>query len=75
MTDTVDLAPPDLSNFKQWVDKEIEQLSVSTLKSNAVTCTACGKIEGTYIIDYQEKTFRLPAAEAYAFLKFVDENS
>ncbi len=75
MADVSELSPPVLSDFKHWLEKEIQQLSVSTLSSDVVTCTACGEVQGDYIIDYQGTSFRLPAAEAYAFLKFVDGHS
>lgn len=57
--------------FQNWLEAQILQLSVETLKSNAVTCTACGEVLGTYIIDYQGEQFRLSLEEAYAFLKFI----
>jgi hypothetical protein len=43
---------------------------VGTLKSNAVTCTVCGEVLGTYIIDDNGDRFRLPVEQTYAFLKF-----
>jgi hypothetical protein len=60
--------------FQDWLKAQILQLSVDTLKSNAVTCTACGEILGTYIIDYNGDRFRLPLEQTYAFLKFIQEN-
>ncbi|MBW4471519.1 MAG: hypothetical protein KME45_14095 [Stenomitos rutilans HA7619-LM2] len=60
--------------FEDWLKAQILQLSVDTLKSNAVTCTACGEILGTYIIDYKGDRFRLSLEQAYAFLKFIQEN-
>ncbi len=60
--------------FQEWLKAQILQLSVDTLKSNAVTCTACGEVLGTYIVDYQGERFRLSMEEAYAFLKFIQEN-
>ncbi|MGK7906898.1 MAG: hypothetical protein AB4040_06670 [Synechococcus sp.] len=71
----IDLSHPELLAFQEWVMQEIQQLSVSTLRSEAITCTACGETQGTYIIEYRGQTFRLPAADAYAFLKFVDETA
>lgn len=57
--------------FEEWLKAEILKLSVDTLKSEAVTCTACGEIQGTYIIDYKGNRFRFPADRTYAFLQFV----
>lgn len=59
--------------FESWLKVQILQLSVDTLKSKAITCTACGEVLGTYIIEYQGCQFRYSPAEAYAFLKFVAE--
>lgn len=61
------------ATFGAWLKDQILRLSVDTLKSNAVTCTACGEVLGTYIIEYQGKRFRYSPEEAYAFLKFVEE--
>ena len=60
--------------FQDWLKAQILQLSVDTLKSNAVTCTACGEVLGTYIIDYNDNRFRLPLEQTYAFLKFIQEH-
>ncbi|MFB2835106.1 hypothetical protein [Floridanema evergladense] len=60
--------------FQDWLKAQILQLSVDTLKSNAVTCTACGEVLGTYIIDYRGERFRLSLEETYSFLKFIQEN-
>ena len=61
--------------FQNWLKGQILQLSVDTLKSNAVTCTACGEVLGTYIIDYQGDRFRLSLEQAYALLKFIVPNT
>ncbi|HEY9695929.1 MAG TPA: hypothetical protein V6D10_01470 [Trichocoleus sp.] len=61
--------------FDSWLKAQVLQLSVDTLKSKALTCTACGEILGTYIIEYQGKRFRYSPAEAYAFLKFIAETA
>ncbi len=74
--------PTITAAFEDWLKAQILQLSVDTLKSNAVTCTACGEVLGTYIIDYKgvgeasrnETRFRLSLEQAYAFLKFIQEN-
>ncbi len=60
--------------LQDWLKAQILQLSVDTLKSNAVTCTACGEVLGTYIIDYRGDRFRLSLEQTYAFLKFIQEN-
>jgi hypothetical protein len=59
--------------FETWLKDQIFRLSVDTLKSKAITCTACGEVLGTYIIEYQGERFRYSPGEAYAFLKFVEE--
>ncbi|MDX2229683.1 MAG: hypothetical protein NW220_08600 [Leptolyngbyaceae cyanobacterium bins.349] len=64
-------ASPIEPAFEAWLKEQILQLSVDTLQS-AVTCTACGEILGTYIIEYQGNRFRYPLDKAYAFLKFVE---
>ena len=66
--------PTNTGDFKDWLKAQILQLSVDTLKSNAVTCTACGEVLGTYIIDYQGDRFRLSLEQAYALLKFIQEH-
>ncbi len=75
MADVSELSLPIRSDFKHWLEKEIQRLSVETLSSDVVTCTACGEVRGDYIIDFQGKSFRMPAGEAYAFLMFVDSQS
>lgn len=57
--------------FTAWLEEQIRNLSVETLKSDTITCTACGEIAGSYIIDYHGTTYRLPADKTYAFLQFV----
>lgn len=61
--------------FDTWLEAQIRHLSVETLKSSAITCTACGEVAGDYIIDYQGATYRFPAPKAYAFLQFVASQS
>ncbi len=60
--------------FQDWLKAQILQLSVDTLKSHVVTCTACGEVLGTYILDYKGERFRLSLEETYAFLKFIQEH-
>lgn len=63
---------PSLADaFDAWMKAEILKLSVDTLKSQAVTCTACGEVLGTYIIDYKGNQMRLSTEQTYAFLKFL----
>jgi hypothetical protein len=67
--------------WQDWLKAQILRLSVDTLRLNAMTCTACGVVLGTYIIDYKgvgeasrnENRFRLSLEQAYAFLKFIQE--
>ncbi len=70
-----ELDSPLAETFQHWVEEKIRHLSVETLKSDTITCTACGEIAGSYIIDYHGTTYRFPAAEAYAFLQFVAAHS
>lgn len=74
MQSDFDLTTFDLATataFEEWLKAEILKLSVDTLKHQAVTCTACGEILGTYIVDYKGTAFRFSAERAYAFLKFL----
>lgn len=76
LRDTMTSSTSDSSleaTFGTWLKDQILRLSVDTLKSRAVTCTACGEVLGTYIIEYQGKRFRYSPEQAYAFLKFVEE--
>lgn len=68
-----DLDPGLTDAFENWMKSEILKLSVDTLKEQAVTCTACGEVLGTYIVDYKGTQFRLSAERTYAFLKFLLE--
>jgi hypothetical protein len=61
--------------FEAWMKTQILQLNVDTLKSEAVTCTACDEILGTYIMEYKGCRFRYPLPRAYAFLKFIQEQA
>lgn len=72
------LSTSDLSietAFESWLKTQILQLSVDTLKSKAITCTACGEVLGTYIVEYKGKQFRYSPEAAYAFLKFIVETT
>ncbi|NEQ31917.1 MAG: hypothetical protein F6K04_13090 [Leptolyngbya sp. SIO4C5] len=57
--------------FNQWLHQQIMQLSVDMLSAGLLTCTACEKAFGEYILEYQGEKFRLPAGATYAFLNFV----
>ncbi|MEM9906206.1 MAG: hypothetical protein AAF921_14400 [Cyanobacteria bacterium P01_D01_bin.44] len=61
--------------FDQWIADRIRKLSVETIASGAFTCTACGEIEGDYIVVYEGETFRFDAMTTYAFLQFILEKS
>ncbi|MEO0456658.1 MAG: hypothetical protein AAF152_08750 [Cyanobacteria bacterium P01_A01_bin.114] len=61
--------------FDQWIVNRIRKLSVDTIASGTFTCTACGEIEGDYIVVYQGETFRFDAITTYAFLQFLMEQS
>ena len=61
--------------FNQWLIEEIRRLSVETLSQEAITCTACGEIAGNYVIEYQGEKLSCPAEQAYAYLKFVVQNT
>lgn len=58
-------------DFQDWLTQQILTLSVDALSEEALTCTACPKVMGDYIIEYQGEKLRLPAAEAYAFLRYI----
>lgn len=57
--------------YEEWLAAKIRQLSVEALTQQTLTCNACGEIAGTYIIEYEGQTFRLPGEEALAFLAFI----
>ncbi len=59
--------------YEEWLAAKIRQLSIEALKQQTLTCNACGEIAGTYIIEYDGQTFRLPGEETLAFLAFVVE--
>ncbi|ASC71425.1 hypothetical protein XM38_023770 [Halomicronema hongdechloris C2206] len=60
-----------IPGYRPWLEAQIRQLSIKALSTSTLTCNACGEIAGTYIIEYQGQTFRLPGEEAYALLQFV----
>lgn len=57
--------------YEEWLTEEIQKLSIIALKTQTLTCNACGEVLGTYIVEYGGDTFRLPGEEAYTFLKFI----
>ena len=65
------LESPVFSQLEHWLAKRIRELSVDALASKAFTCTACGEVEGEYLVDYEGTTFRFNTATTYAFLEFI----
>ncbi|MEM6521192.1 MAG: hypothetical protein AAF722_17875 [Cyanobacteria bacterium P01_C01_bin.70] len=59
--------------YETWLTEHIRQLSLTALAAGTLTCNACGEVAGTYIIEYDGQTFRLPGEEALAFLTFIVE--
>ncbi|MBD2102478.1 hypothetical protein [Leptolyngbya sp. FACHB-261] len=60
--------------FKHWLSQQILKLSVETLSSEVLTCTACSaSTSGEYIVEYGGESFRYSPEKTYAFLKFVAE--
>ncbi len=57
--------------YEEWLSARIRQLSVEALAQRTLTCNACGEVAGTYIIEFEGQTFRLPGEEAFAFLSFI----
>ena len=64
-------ASPEFDQLQSWLAKRIRDLSVDALASKAFTCTACGEVDGEYIVDYDGKSFRFDTATTYAFLEFI----
>ncbi|MEM1293223.1 MAG: hypothetical protein AAF827_04670 [Cyanobacteria bacterium P01_D01_bin.6] len=62
---------PLLQPFESWLEQQILTLSVDALSREILTCTACPKVMGDYIIEYQGESMRFPAPKAYAFLRYV----
>jgi hypothetical protein len=74
LSDMMNLTKFDLKGipgYEAWLEAHIRQLSVEALVAQTLTCTACGEVAGTYIIDYDGQTFRLPGEETLAFLAFI----
>ena len=71
MADVTNLPAPLRSDFNAWLEAEIQRLSLDALPSDVVTCTACGEMLGSYIVEHQGTSLRLSAMEAYSFLEFM----
>ncbi|MBE7386130.1 MAG: hypothetical protein F6J95_032670 [Leptolyngbya sp. SIO1E4] len=70
----MDLCKFDLKvvpGYEPWLEEQIRQLSIQALQANTLTCNTCGEVAGTYIIEYDGQTFRLPGEETYTFLSFI----
>ena len=65
------LEAPVFNQLEKWLAKRIRELSVDALASKAFTCTACGEVEGEYLVDYEGTTFRFDTATTYAFLEYI----
>ncbi|MGD1857014.1 MAG: hypothetical protein ACFB2W_22500 [Leptolyngbyaceae cyanobacterium] len=65
------LESPVFSQLETWLTKQIRDLSVDALASKTFTCTACGEVEGEYLVDYDGTTYRFNTATTYAFLEFI----
>ncbi|MDJ0707354.1 MAG: hypothetical protein QNJ46_29120 [Leptolyngbyaceae cyanobacterium MO_188.B28] len=57
--------------FEKWMAEQINQLSVDTLSLGVLTCTACPKVLGDYIIEYKGASMRLSTEKTYAFLQYA----
>ena len=60
-----------LNRIQPWIAERIRELSVETIASGTFTCTACGEIEGDYIVTYRGQTLRFDTYATYAFLRYV----
>ena len=65
------LDSPAFAQLETWLAKRIRELSIDALASKTFTCTACGEVEGEYLVDYEGKTFRFDTATTHAFLEFI----
>ena len=57
--------------FEKWLTEQINQLSVDTLSAGVLTCTACPKVMGDYIVEYKGASMRLSTEKTYAFLQYA----
>ena len=55
----------------RWLTEQIGELSVTLLSKGVFTCTECGKVSGTYIIQQGDESQRLSTVETYAMLQFL----
>ncbi|MEL6135792.1 MAG: hypothetical protein AAFR42_00040 [Cyanobacteria bacterium J06628_6] len=67
--------PSVFGQFDDWITEQIRRLSVEAIASGMFTCTACGEVEGDYILTYRGDTFRFDTLTTYAFLQFVLEKA
>ncbi|MEO0828110.1 MAG: hypothetical protein AAFY20_26530 [Cyanobacteria bacterium J06639_14] len=67
------IEPAVFGQFDPWMTQRIRQLSFSTMASGLFTCTACGEVEGDYILAYKGETFRFDTMTTYAILQFMLE--
>ncbi|MEM7796975.1 MAG: hypothetical protein AAF579_21310 [Cyanobacteria bacterium P01_C01_bin.118] len=65
------LESPTFNQLDSWLSKRIRELSVDTIASKAFTCTACGEVDGEYLVDYEGTTYRFDTPTTYAFLEFI----
>ena len=63
------------AQFDVWIKERIRQLSFEAVASGVFTCTACGEVDGDYIIDYCGQRLRFKAITTYAFLQFLIQKS
>jgi hypothetical protein len=61
--------------IEAWLTEQVRQLSVDVLFIGVATCTACGEIEGDYIIEFKGEQLRYPLHTAYAVLRFLLEST
>lgn len=59
------------TEFEAWLTAQVRQLSVEALSVGIATCTACGEIQGDYIVEFKGEKLRYPLHTAYAFLQFI----
>ncbi|MEM1254239.1 MAG: hypothetical protein AAGI69_17555 [Cyanobacteria bacterium P01_H01_bin.21] len=65
------LESPVFTQLDQWLTRRIRELSVDALAAKTFTCTACGEVEGEYLVDYEGKTYRFDTPTTYSFLEFI----
>jgi hypothetical protein len=60
-----------LDGYSNWLSTEIRRLGSQAQAQTSIICVACGKVFGTYIFEYEDKTSRLPKEEALTSLNFI----